>query len=266
MSGLQGKQRQSKLLLPELLKGALPWPWRGEKGASSNISMSWRGLCSPQVCPRTVNTCNTQSFFLFVSFPLLEVARKGKAVKGLKLLKVKLLQVLSEPQWKCFGVRGAQQEENTQALACLLLLSFVYKHLSLQLLLELFYKEAACPAAVISSSILQAPESRPGIWPLHCVSQASAMVSWVVFLGWFLSHSFWEIQPNWDARLLGRYRVCGRHQPALEHEGKADKIGMVLIAGSLQCSCKHKGCSCETPRIEGVLFFVRLTNVNLKSG
>lgn len=124
----------------------------------------------------------------------------------------------------------------------------------------------ACPAAVISSSILQAPESRPGIWPLHCVSQASAMISWVVFLGRFLSHSFWEIGPNWDARLLRRYRVCGRHQPALEHEGKADKIGMALIAGSLQCSCKHKGCSCETPRIEGVLFFVRLTNVNLKSG
>lgn len=210
MSGLQGKQRQSKLLLPEMLKGVLPWPWRGEKGASSNISMFWRGLCSPQVCPRTANTCNTQSFFLFLSFPLLEVARKGKAVKGLKLLKVKLLQVLSKPQWKCFGVRGGQQEENTQALACLLLLSFVYKHLSLQLLLELFYKEAACPAA-ISSSILQAPESRPGIWPLHCVSQPSAngqlsSVSWLVSLTQFLRNTAklrcqaaGKIQSVWEA-------------------------------------------------------------------
>ena len=47
------------------------------------------------------------------------------------------------------------------AFCCPVLL---YKHLELaDGPLELFCEEAACPAAVISSYILQVPESRPGI-------------------------------------------------------------------------------------------------------
>lgn len=33
--------------------------------------------------------------------------------------------------------------------------------------------------------------------------------------------------------------MLGRHQPALEHEGKADGTGVVSTAGSLQCSYKY---------------------------
>lgn len=33
--------------------------------------------------------------------------------------------------------------------------------------------------------------------------------------------------------------MLGRHQPALEHEGKADRTTVALTAGSLQCSYKY---------------------------
>lgn len=33
--------------------------------------------------------------------------------------------------------------------------------------------------------------------------------------------------------------MLGRHQPALEHEGKADRTSVVLTAGSSQCSYKY---------------------------
>lgn len=202
---------------------------------------------SAQVCPRNINACNYRaSFFLFVSFPFLEVARKG----------IKTIQSETTAALVWASVKGLQGWEEASkrkmpkpllAFCCSVLF---YKHLSLQLPLELFDKEAACPAAVISSSILCVPESRPGIWPLHCVSQASAMVSWVVFLGRFFSHSFWEKQPKVRCQAAGEIQSVWEALASLGAEGKADKPGVVLIAGTLQCSYKQKGCSCHSPRIE----------------
>lgn len=77
--------------------------------------LTWFVQSSAQVSPRTINTCNCRaSFFLFVPFPFLEMARKG--CQGIKtLLKVKLLQVLSEPQWKCF--RGERRPARGKCLS-----------------------------------------------------------------------------------------------------------------------------------------------------
>jgi len=48
----------------------------------------------------------------------------------------------------------------------------------------------------------------------------------------------WNDQ-NRDAKLLVGCRVLGRHQPPLDHEGKADRTGVVSVAGSLQQSYKY---------------------------
>lgn len=141
-----------------------------------------------------------------------------------------------------------------------------YKHLSLQLPLELFYKEAACPAAVISSSILRVPESRPGISPLHCVSQASAVASWVVFLGRFFSHNFWEIEPKVRCQTAGEIQSAWEAAASPGAWGQSWQDWCGLDCRLVTVSYKHKGCSCDNPRTEEVLFFVRLINVSEKSG
>lgn len=102
----------------ELLKGALPWPWRGEKGAWSSISMFWHGLCSPQ--PRCLLELSipatVEQVFSLCFLSILGDGKERKGCQGIKtLLKVKLLQVLSEPQWKCF--RGERRPARGKCLS-----------------------------------------------------------------------------------------------------------------------------------------------------
>lgn len=213
----------------ELLKGALPWPCRGESGASSSISMSWCGLCSPQascILELSIPATTEEGFFPhFLS--ILGGGKERKNCQGIKtLLKEKLLQVMSEPQWKCFrGERRPARGKHpspclppaaqfffffTSTWACSCCWSSFTK-LLVQLLLFPY------PCCGFQNPDLEFDHYtvflKLWLWPAE-----------QCFLAGFSHSTSNKYSLKWDAKLLVRYRVCGRHQPALEHRAKLTRL------------------------------------------
>lgn len=187
--------------------------------------LMWFVQSSGQVCPRAINTTTEEGFFPLHFLSILGGGKERKGCQGIKtLLKVKRVQVMSEPQWKCF--RGERRPARgkcpspclpsvaqfcfTSTWACSCCWSSFTK-----LLVQLLLFPYPC-------SGFQNPDLAFDHYTVFL-----KLLLWSAeqcFLAGFSHITSEKYSQKWDAKLLVRHRVCGSHQPALEHGAKLTRL------------------------------------------